>query len=96
MSNAGITLSAAYDGESIYKNNTSAYTYTIPDGLPDGTIFTFANVGSAGNITIAMSGSEVLRLAGSTTTGSRTIAPYGQATVYKVGGTWLCGGPGVT
>lgn len=96
LSNAALTLSADYDGEAVYKNNTTAYTYSIPDGLADGTVFTFANCGSAGNITIAMSGSEVLRLAGTTTTGSRTVAPYGEATVHRVGGMWLCAGPGVT
>lgn len=96
LSNAALTLSSAYDGECVYKNNTTAYTYSIPDGLPDGTIFTFANCGSAGNLTIAMSGTEVLRLSGTTTTGSRTVAPYGEATVHRVGGMWLCGGPGVT
>lgn len=96
LSNGALTLSSAYDGECVYKNNTTAYTYSIPDGLADGTIFTFANCGSAGNLTIAMSGTEVLRLAGTTTTGSRTVAPYGEATVHRVGGMWLCGGPGVT
>ena len=96
LSNAAKTLAAADTGKGYYKNNTTAYTYTIPDGLPDGTVFTFANVGSSGNITIAMSGAEVLRLAGTTTTGSRTVAPYGEATVHRIGGMWLCGGPGVT
>lgn len=96
LSNAALTLSADYDGEAVYKNNTTAYTYSIPDGLADGTVFTFANCGSAGNLTIAMSGSEVLRLAGTTMTGSRTVAPYGEATVHRVGGMWLCAGPGVT
>ena len=96
LSNAAKTLAAADTGKGYYKNNTTAYTYTIPDGLPDGTVFTIANCGSAGNITIAMSGTEVLRLAGTTTTGSRTVAPYGEATVHRVGGMWLCGGPGVT
>lgn len=96
LSNAALTLSASHAGKCVYKNNTTAYTYSIPDGLPDGTVFTFANMGSAGNITIAMTGSEVLRLAGTTTTGSRTLAPYSEATVHRVGGAWLCGGPGVT
>lgn len=96
LSNAALTLSIDYDGECVYKNNTTAYTFSIPDGLPDGTVFSFANCGSAGNITIAMSGSEVLRLAGTTTTGSRTIAPYGDAVVRRVGGMWLCSGAGVT
>ena len=96
LSNAALALSAAYDGECVYKNNTTAYTYTIPDGLPDGTVFTIANCGSAGNITLSMSGTEVLRLAGTTSTGARTIAPYGEATVHRVGGMWLCGGAGVT
>lgn len=96
LSNAALTLDINYDGECVYKNNTTAYTYSIPDGLADGTLFVFANVGSAGNLTIAMTGSEVLRLAGSTTTGSRTVGPYGEATVHRVGGTWLCFGPGVT
>jgi hypothetical protein len=96
LSNAAKTLAQTDNGCGYYKNDTSAYTYTIPDGLEDGTIFTLANMGSAGNITISMSGSEVLRLAGTTTTGSRTVAPYSEATVHRVGGVWLCGGAGVT
>lgn len=96
LANAATTLAQSDNGKGYYKNNTSAYTYTIPDGLTDGTIITLANMGSAGNITIAMSGSEVLRLAGTTTTGSRTVAPYSEATVHRVGGAWLCGGAGVT
>ena len=96
LSNAALTLTTDYDGECVYKNNTTAYTFSIPDGLPDGTVFSFANCGSAGDITISMTGSEVLRLAGTTTTGSRTIAPYGDAVVRRVGGIWLCSGAGVT
>jgi hypothetical protein len=97
LSNANVTLAQADSGKGYYKDNTTAYTYTIPDGLEVGTIFTLANIGSAGNITVSMSGSNVLRLAGTTTTGSRTIAPYSEGTFHKVDGTtWLAAGQGVT
>lgn len=96
LSNGAKTIAQSDDGKGWYKNDTTAYTYTIPDGLADGTIITIANLGSAGNITVSMSGSEVLRLAGSTTTGSRTIGPYGEGTFHRVGGVWLAGGNGVT
>ena len=97
ISNANVTLAQADSGKGYYKDDTSAYTYTIPDGLEVGTIFTLANLGSAGNITVSMSGTEVLRLSGSTTTGSRTIASYSEGTFHKVNSTtWLAGGQGVT
>lgn len=97
LSNANVTLAQTDSGKGYYKDNTSAYTYTIPDGLDVGTIFTLANIGSAGNITVSMSGSNVMRLSGTTTTGSRTIAPYSEGTFHKVDGTtWLAGGQGVT
>lgn len=96
LSNANVTLAQTDSGKGYYKDNTTAYTYTIPDGLANGTIFSLANMGSAGNITVSMSGSEVLRLAGTTTTGSRTIAPYSEGTFHRVGGVWLAAGQGVT
>jgi hypothetical protein len=41
---------------------------------------------SAVAITIASSGTQVLRFAGSTITGTRTLAPYGVATILCVTG----------
>jgi hypothetical protein len=94
--NTSATLAAADAGKGFYKTDTGAYTYYIPDGLADGTVFTIANIGSSGNVTVAMNGSETLRLAGTTTTGSRTIGPYGEGTFHRVGGVWLAGGQGVS
>lgn len=94
--NTNFTFTSAYAGLCVYKDTTTAYTYTVPDGLPNGTVLVVANMAASGNITISMSGSEVLRLAGTTTTGSRTVGAWGEATLHKVAGIWLCAGPGVT
>jgi hypothetical protein len=54
------------------------------------------NNNSASNITVAIT-SDTLRLAGSTTVGSRTVAPYALCTLYKVSATeWWASGVGVT
>jgi hypothetical protein len=87
-------------GKGIGKDNTTAYTYTIPangtTAFPIGTAITVFNGNTTSNITIAIT-TDTLRLAGTTTTGSRTVAPWGVCTLYKIASTvWLASGPGVT
>ena len=54
------------------------------------------NIGSAG-ITISASPGVTLRLAGTTTTGNRTVGPYGVATLRQVAaGVWFVAGAGVS
>jgi hypothetical protein len=98
--NATYTLVLADSGKHIYKNNTTAYTWTIPANgsvaFPVGTAITFVNGGASGNITIAIT-TDTMRLAGPGTTGSRTLAGYGIATAVKVASTtWIISGTGLT
>jgi hypothetical protein len=97
VSNAATNIAQTHNGKAIGKDDTTAYTYSIPDGLDIGTIITVFNNAASGNITVAMTGSEVMRLAGTTSTGSRTVGPYGEGTFHKVSATtWLSAGPAVS
>lgn len=80
--------------------DTSARTYTIPSNAtvayPIGTAITFVNQVSAGVLTIAIA-TDVMRLAGAGTTGSRTLAANGIATAIKLTATeWIISGSGLS
>lgn len=80
--------------------DTTARIYTIDSNAnvayPIGTSITFVNQHGAGTITIAISGDSMF-LAGSGSTGSRTLAANGIATAMKVASTeWIISGPGLT
>ncbi|HSG52095.1 MAG TPA: hypothetical protein VLA40_08295, partial [Rheinheimera sp.] len=76
ISNAARTFALADAGEAFGKDNATAYTYTIPANasvaFPIGTVITVFNNNATSNITIAIT-TDTLRLAGTTTTGSRTV-----------------------
>ena len=85
-------------GKCIQKTGTSATTYTVNNSVfSAGDVVTILNNGSAGNITISPGAGVTLRLAGSATTGARTVAPFGMATLYftAASGAYVSG-PGVT
>lgn len=87
-------------GKLVGKDNATAYTYTIPangtTAFPIGTAITIFNGNATSNITVAIT-TDTLRLAGTTTTGSRTLAPWGIATAVKIASTvWLISGSGLT
>ncbi len=76
----------------------SGDTYTIPANasvaFPIGTTLTFVNLDS-NSLTIAIT-SDTLTLAGTTSTGSRTLAQNSYAVALKVTSTgWLISGPGL-
>lgn len=80
--------------------DTTARTFTIPANssvaFPVGTAVTFINQNGAGVVTIAIT-SDTMRLAGSGTTGSRTLAANGVATAIKITSTqWIISGAGLT
>jgi len=80
--------------------DTTARVYTIPDNgsvaYPIGTAITFVNQNAAGTITIAIT-TDTMRLAGTGTTGSRTLTADGTATALKVTTTeWLISGVNLT
>ena len=69
------------------------YTFVGTD-FPDGTTLHFANFDS-NPISIVCSG-VVMKLAGTTSTGTRTLAQNGRAWAENIGGTWLIHGYGLT
>jgi hypothetical protein len=93
------TLTIADAGEHIYVT-TTGQTITIPAAAsvayPIGTTLTFIAGPSATTVTIAIT-SDTLRLAGGTSTGTRTLAANGMATAVKVAATtWYINGTGLT
>ena len=94
------TLVAADAGKHIIhpSSDNNARTFTIPANssvaYPVGTVITFVN--AINTLTIAIT-TDTLTLAGSSTTGSRTLAANGVATAIKIGSTnWLISGAGLT
>lgn len=84
-------------GKHIYVTSTS--TITIPAnssvGFPIGSVVTIIAAAGA-TVTIAIT-SDTMLLAGAGTTGSRTLAAYGIATLVKVAATtWFINGTGVS
>jgi hypothetical protein len=94
------TLTIADAGEHIYVT-TNSQTITIPANAsvayPIGTTLTFiAGPSPVVTVTIAIT-SDTLRLAGGTSTGTRTLAANGMATAVKVAATtWYINGTGLT
>lgn len=65
------------------KTNTTAYTYTVNNSIfAAGDVITVTNFGASANITLAQGSGVTLRLAGTATTGNRTVAPFGVATIF--------------
>jgi hypothetical protein len=80
--------------------NGSGLTATIPANssvaYAVGTVLTFVNI-FAGNLTISINSTDILYLANSTSTGSRTLAQNGTATALKISSTsWIISGPGLS
>lgn len=80
-------------------SDTTGRIYTIPSNAtvayPIGTALTFVNQASAGALTISIA-TDVMRLAGAGTTGSRTLAANGIATAIKITATeWIISGSGL-
>jgi hypothetical protein len=93
------TLTIADAGEHIYLT-TTGQTITIPANAsvayPIGTTLTFIAGPSATTATIAID-TDTMYLAGTGTTGSRTLAAHGMATAVKVAATtWYINGTGLT
>lgn len=93
------TLTAADAGDHIYFTS-GTNTVTIPQNtsvtFPIGTTIVIINGPSAGNATINIA-TDTLRQAGTTNTGTRTLAANGMATIVKVASTlWYISGTGLT
>lgn len=97
---AAYTTVAGDAGKTILHPSTdnNARTFTIDSNAnvayPNGTAITFINM--ANTVTIAIT-SDTMYLAGTGTTGSRTLAAYGMATAVKLTSTtWIISGNGLT
>lgn len=94
------TLALTDAGKHIYHAlGSAAATYTIDSNanvaFTTGTAVTFVNM-SANNVTISIT-SDTMYLAGTGTTGNRTLAQYGAATALKMTSTtWIISGSGLT
>lgn len=96
----GFVLTDANNAFRHPSTDTTARTWTIPANasivFPVGTCLTFINQHSAGVLTIAIT-ADTMRLAGSGSTGSRTLAADGIATAIKIDTTeWIISGTGLT
>jgi|APGre2960657444_1045066.scaffolds.fasta_scaffold02211_4 hypothetical protein len=98
---AAYTAVLADSGKAILHPSTdaNARTFTIPANAsvayPLGTVLTFINMTSQA-VTVAIT-SDTMYLAGTGTTGSRTLAQYGMATAIKMTSTtWIISGSGLT
>lgn len=100
--NAAYTFVLADAGKHILHPaaDTMARIFTIPANssvaFPVGTAITIVNQNAAGVVTIAIT-TDTMRLAGSGTTGSRTLAANGIATALKITSTeWIISGTGLS
>lgn len=99
--NANYTYVLADAGKGKRKTNTTPYAYTIPPNASVafalGDFLVADNLGASADITLTQGAGVTFRLAGTSTTGNRTIPAYSYATARKVDtDTWLISGPGVT
>ena len=99
--NSSYTIVAGDSGKHIFNStNATSLTYTIANNtnvpLAVGTAITMVN-GNTATLTIAGQTGVTIQLAGTTTTGSRTLAAGGLATAIKVGtNRWFVSGAGVS
>lgn len=98
--NTSYTLALTDQGSHVYSANTAAQTLTLPTNataaFPVGSTISIVNDGT-NNITVSPSGGVTLRLAGTATTGSRTVTPGGVVTLVKVAtDKWFISGTGLS
>jgi hypothetical protein len=96
--NANYTFTVQDIGRCRAKTDTTARTYTVDNSIfSAGDVLTVLNDNSTANITIAQGAGVTLYLAGTTTTGNRTVAPRGLATIFMASASvGYVSGPGVT
>jgi hypothetical protein len=96
LSSGNLTLSKAHAGEHIYVTGSSQ-TITIPANgtvpFEIGTTIVIVNANVTTSIAIT---TDTLRLAGTATTGTRSLGAYGVATLLKIADTtWIISGNGL-
>jgi hypothetical protein len=94
------TIATTDAGKHFYSTQSSNYTLTIANnasqGFQVGAAITVVNQGT-GTITVAQGSGVTLYLAGNATSGNRSVATFGMATIIKVAtDTWFINGTGVS
>lgn len=94
------TIATTDAGKHFYSTQSTNYTLTIANnasqGFQVGAAITIVNQGT-GTITIAQGSGVTLYLAGNATSGNRSVATFGMATIMKVAtDTWFINGTGVS
>jgi hypothetical protein len=94
------TIATTDAGKHFYSTQSSNYILTIANnasqGFQVGAAITVVNQGT-GTISIAQGSGVTLYLAGNATSGNRTVATFGMATIIKVAtDTWFINGTGVS
>jgi hypothetical protein len=94
------TIATADAGKHFYSTQSSNFTLTIANnasqGFQVGAAITVVNQGT-GTISIAQGSGVTLYLAGNATSGNRSVATFGMATIMKVAAdTWFINGTGVS
>jgi hypothetical protein len=97
---ANATIATADAGKHYYSTLSTGNVLTIANnasqGFQVGAAITVINQGT-GNITVAQGSGVTLYLAGNATSGNRSVATFGMATLIKVAtNTWFINGTGVT
>lgn len=85
-------------GRGILNSDGNPHNYTCNTGIfTSGDLITVINHNVSANLTLVQGAGFLLRFAGTGTTGNRTIAPLGIATLLFISGTQAyCSGPGVS
>ena len=96
--NGAYTFVPADKGRGIWHNDATSRAYTVPTGLTQGDILTVANESGTATCTLVPGTGMTMYLAGTATTGTRTVAARGLASIYIGSGGTSCyvSGPGVT
>jgi hypothetical protein len=94
------TIDIADTGKHFYSIESNNYILTIANnasqGFQVGAAISVVNQGT-GNITVAQGSGVTLYLAGNATSGNRSVATFGMATIMKVAtDTWFINGTGVS
>jgi hypothetical protein len=97
---ANTTIATTDAGRHYYSTQSTSYILTIANnasqGFQVGAAISIVNQGT-GNITVAQGSGVTLYLAGNATSGNRTVATFGMATLIKVAtDTWFINGTGIS
>lgn len=96
IANADTAIALIHQSKQVYHSSATPHTYTIPANgsvaFPIGTVIDLVNDNGGGNLTIAIT-TDTLRWAPVGSTGSRTLAANGSATIKKITATsWQISG----